>query len=120
MMPRHPTSQPRLQNQQKPTSPRVDYQLINTTSGRECLLQQRNRDGKHGSLSLARTFCAHRTPVELDDVAHKRQTQSEACLRLSAGFVRLAEQLENVRHELGTDTLARITHRNLCVGVDTL
>ena len=70
-------------------------------------LDERQRDGEGRALALPRALGLDGAAVQLDQVAGDGQAQAEAPVLARARGVGLAEVLEDVRQEVGTDPAAR-------------
>src|ERR1044071_7335510 len=71
-------------------------------------------------LPFARAVGLDRAAVQLDQVAHYRQPQTEPAVLARRLLVGLPEPLEDVRQELRLDPGPRVADRDLDVRVDAL
>ena len=66
------------------------------------------------ALTFTSTLGAHRPAVQLDEIAHQRQTETEPTMSSGARGIGLPEALEDVRKKRRTDPVSRILHHQPC------
>ena len=65
-------------------------------------------NGERGAFPRPGAVGAHGSPMQLDELAHDREPQTEPGVPPARGPVRLAEAIEHVGKEVGTDPLAGV------------
>ena len=75
-------------------------------------------DREGGALIFAGALRADRTSVQLDQLAHEGEPQSEPRLRSAARALGLAKALEDVGQELRWDATAGVAHRDVDLVAD--
>src|SRR5262245_34103328 len=75
----------------------------------------RQLDGKRGSVPLTGTLRSHLATVQLDEVAHQRQSEAEPRVRARAGGDRLMKALEEMGQVFLADALPGVTDHDFDV-----
>src|SRR4029453_2373935 len=92
---------------------------MNTSAGVIHLINRNHRQSNNKSRALisTSTLSLNCPTMKFDQVLYDCQTQSHAPVLSCTSLIGLAEAIENVRQELWSNALSRITHYDLHVGI---